>query len=187
MRGPRPASYDYAIGDRDQIISVSPDWIGFARENGAAGLDASAVLGRSIFEFIRGESTQAFYGVLFRRVRGDRTPLTLPFRCDSPDRFRFMELAIAPGEDAVIELRGVLLREQERPHCRLVDTLIPRSEVELDMCSVCTRVRIPGSKWLEVDEAIASFDLFDSVEQPRLRYSVCESCTEFARVNQGVG
>lgn len=170
----------YEIDGRDTIVSVDDAWLEFARRNGALELD-ERVVGHSIWEFIAGPPTRKFYEVLFRRVRSQRKDVLLPFRCDSPRAFRFMQLRIAPGEDDRIALQGALLREQARPHCRLVESMIPRSTVELPMCSVCTRVQILGTEWVEVQDAVARLDLFDSVEQPCLDYTVCEDCRALAR------
>lgn len=174
------SSFDYSVDARDTVTSVSDAWTAFARENGAPHLGPETVVGRALWEFVAGESTRVLYEMIFHRVRRRRTRVTLPFRCDSPDRFRFMELLVEPGEADALDLRGVLIREQARPHLPLLDFGLPRSEVELVVCSVCLRVLVHGTRWTDTDEAVARLGIFETDTQPKLWYSVCEDCRALA-------
>ena len=161
---------------------MSEAWLAFARENAAPEIGSpDAVLGHSIWEFISGKPTRDLYDVIFRRVRGQGETIALPFRCDSPRTYRFMRLVAAPTQGGGISLQGVLIREQDKPCESILDRLFPRSEVSLPMCSVCKRVRLLEKQWVEVEEAVARLDLFDSSAQPSLEYSVCDDCLSQAR------
>ena len=97
--------FDYALDGSDVIVSLGEAWLRFARENGAPELCRESVVGRSLWEYVTGDTTRQLYQAIFRRVRDRGETLVLPFRCDSPERFRFMELAIGCGEGS--ELRAL--------------------------------------------------------------------------------
>jgi hypothetical protein len=104
--GPDSAVCDYAVDGNDVIVSLGDDWLRFARENAAAELSRESVIGHNLWEYVAGNATRELYEVIFRRVRDQRRTLVLPFRCDSPDRFRFMQLAIESGEGPTVLRAG---------------------------------------------------------------------------------
>ena len=161
----------YSLDASDTIVAYGGGWLAFARANGAPELEH--VIGHCIWEYIVGRTTQELYSVIFARVRRRREGLTLPFRCDSPDVFRFMELEVAPGDEDALHCSGRLLRDQKRPHFSMLERLIPRSAPTLRMCSVCKRVQVEGT---ECSDAVRRLDLFDSSEAPALEYAVCDDC-----------
>ncbi len=182
MTGSSPASgaFVYGVDASDTIRSLGDAWLAFARENGAPELTRDAVLGRSLWEFVAGDTTRELYDLIFARVRRERQPVVVPFRCDSPERFRFMQLVVAPASGAALELRGELIREQARPYLPILDRILPRSLEALPMCSVCLRIRIHGSEWVEAEQAVERLALFDSARIPPLDYRVCEDCVRRA-------
>lgn len=181
----RERAYAYAI-DRDDIVSsVSDDWLEFARENRASSLTRDHVVGASLWKFIAGLETRLLYEGLFRRVRRSAEIIELPFRCDSPDRFRFMRLALAPGTEDSIECEGILLREQERPYYSILDRVFPRSQERLTMCSLCKRIHAFDLRWLELEDAIHQLDLFDSAQLPEIDYAVCDECAAVDGLHDG--
>lgn len=169
-----PRVCSYALDASDTIVGYGGDWLDFARANGAPELEH--IVGHCVWEYVAGRTTRELYTTLFQRVRARQARLALPFRCDSPDTFRFMELEIAPGDEGALHVRGRLLREQRRPHFSVLDRMFPRSESTLRMCSVCKRAQIPGIEWMEAEDAVRRLDLFDSREAPGLEYAVCDAC-----------
>ncbi len=178
---PGSAVYDYAIDADNAILSLGEDWLRFARENGAPELSRESVIGHSLWEYVAGDATRELYELIFRRVRRHGHALSLPFRCDSPDRFRFMQLAVESGGGRELRLRGRLLREQKRPFLKLLDRLVVRSSEPVAICSVCLRVKILGTTWVEAEEAVERLDLFASPALPPLDYRVCSDCVALAR------
>ena len=178
-------AFAYAIGRDDCVASVSEEWLEFARENRATDLTRERVVGRPLWEFIAGPETRLLYEGLFRRVRHDAETIELPFRCDSPDRFRFMQLRLEPGPGNSVECLGVLLREQQRPFYSILDRAFPRSRERLIMCSLCKRIHAFDLRWLELEDAIQQLDLFDSANLPEIDYAVCDRCVEVDRLSQG--
>lgn len=178
-------AFAYSIDARDTIVTLSDAWLEFARENRAPELTREEVIGKPLWDFVAGEETRRLYEDVFVRVRGRDETIELPFRCDSPDRFRFMRLLLRPWSGDGIECVGVLIREQQRPVFSILDRAFPRTSASLLMCSLCKRIYAFGSRWLELEDAIHELDLFGKSELPRIDYVVCEGCVPPRRLTQG--
>ena len=166
----------YSIDAEDSVASVSDSWLEFARNNRAPELTRDRVLGQTLWRFIAGQETRRLYEELFSRVRTFHKSIEIPFRCDSPDRFRFMHLILDSASQDSIRCEGILIREQERPFFSILDRAFPRTNVTLPMCSLCKRILVFGARWLEVQDAIRELDLFESVSLPELENVVCDDC-----------
>jgi hypothetical protein len=105
----------WVIDGADKIVHVNDDWLAFAAENFTPQLTASVVLDQYIWRFIQGQETSYLYRQIFRRVRAGNSPVKIPFRCDSPDcrRFMEMELTLLPGD--AIQFMAHILREGNFP------------------------------------------------------------------------
>lgn len=178
-------TFAYSICRDDTVASVSDSWLAFARENRASELTRESVVGRPLWVFVEGKETRLLYEDLFQKVRAGAASYELPFRCDSPDRFRFMRLVLRPAPQDSIECEGILVREQSRPFFSILDRAFPRSSDTLAMCSLCKRIWAFDLRWLEVEEAIHQLKLFDSARPPELRYTVCEDCAATDRRASG--
>ena len=170
----------YRINASDRLIFVNEDWLEFARENQAEGLTRENVLNRSLWDFVTDPETQHIYELVFERVRSGGFGVTLPYRCDSPDRRRFMELEVTPLPAGSLQIVSRLLREEMRETIRLLEPKsVARGEI-LSMCGWCKRIRVGDNTWLEVEEAVAEMDLFAAPELPRISHITCPSCYEHA-------
>lgn len=170
----------YSVDARDTLDSVNEDWLRFARDNGAPELTRERVLGRPLWDFIEGPETRELYAGLFEAVRRRGETFEIPFRCDSPDRFRFMQLALAPGREGGIVCRGLLVREQPRPFYSILDRAFPRAPDTLRLCSLCKRVLVHGSRWTELADAVRELGLFARDAAPDLEHGVCDRCRDAA-------
>jgi hypothetical protein len=166
----------YQIDSQERIVAVGDDWLDFARGNGAPELTAEAVVGACWSDFVADPETRSLYGKIFDRVRLNDAELIVPFRCDSPDRFRFMRLVISPGLGGTLTCLGLLEREQERPFYSILDKAFPRSDRSLPICSLCRKVEVAPKEWLEIEDAVVRLDLLDSTRVPRLEERVCAEC-----------
>lgn len=181
-----PGIYRYTIDRSDALRGVDDAWLGFARDNEAAELTRAHVLGRPLWQFIAGAETSRIYALLLSRVRDRGAPVSVPFRCDSPDRFRFMRLDLSAAEDGGVALAGVLVREQARPHYPLLDRLCTRSRYAFPICSFCRRIYAFG-EWLEAEQAVARLGLLESEHPPAIEEEVCASCSSECRTLAAVG
>ena len=166
----------WIIDAADKFVHVNDDWLAFAGENTAPQLTAALVLDQPIWRFIQGQETSYLYNQIFSRVRAGRSPVKFPFRCDSPDCRRFMEmkLSLLPGD--AIQFMAHMVREEWRDPVDLLDASQDRSGEFLKICSWCKKINIPGRGWGEIEAAIAALDLFGHHSMPRMTHTICDSC-----------
>jgi len=181
MSEARTLSTRYRVEPDMRIGWTSANWDRFARENGAPELTDGRVLGHPLWEYIEGDGTRAVYAAVIEWVRATGREIVLPFRCDSPDVRRFMELRMKPSPKQELEVVAELLREEPRSYVGLLDPRRPRAGEAIRICSFCKRVEIRGSEWLEVEDATTALELSDDAPYPPLDHSVCPDCEATAR------
>jgi hypothetical protein len=174
-------SFIWIIDDADKFVHVNDDWLAFARENGAPELSAATVLDQPLWRFIQGRETAYLYKQIFSRLRAGKSPIKFPFRCDSPDRRRFMEMKLSLLAGGAIEFLARLLRQEFRQPQDFLDASGDRSEAFLKICSWCKKIYIPDRGWAEIEEVIGPLDLFGSNAMSRMTHTICESCSELVR------
>jgi hypothetical protein len=167
----------YAIDDQDRLIRLDDGYYRFAAENGWDGAGDS--LGRSLWDFVDGNEVKKVQRLLLRRVREGVREVELPFRCDSPDVTREMDIRIAADRTGRVVLFSARLRdEEEREEPQpLLDPDAPRAEGDfLSMCAWCDRFLVEG-EWVEVEEAAKRLELFRRREMPMLDHGICPECS----------
>lgn len=174
-------TFIYRIDAADRITHVNEEWLSFAVENGSPALDRKAVINRPLWDFIYGTETKHIYRVIVDRVRAAGLPLSIPFRCDSPELRLFMEMEIVPLDKKAVEFDCALLRTEPRPRMALLDPLTERSDDFLAMCSWCKRIRLAGNEWVEVEEAVKRLNMFEAASLPQLTHGMCGSCNGLSR------
>jgi hypothetical protein len=202
-----PMDTTYHLDNSDRIVGVNADWIAFAIANGAPDLPGR-VLGRAVWQFISNRTVRELYRTLFRRVRETRAPMTVTFRCDSPDVRRIMSLTVESDAESadVLACHASLLHEE--PHAPSVRTFAAlrsfgastdvaagsdgqapsrqlnatgprRAEPLLSMCSWCKRVNVSG--WREIEDAlVVDPSLFTEPVRP-ITHGICPACAERVR------
>jgi len=166
----------YQIDSLDSIVWLDRSWGEFAKRNGAPELRAEQVLGRRLPDFLAGDEVRHLWLLVIQRVREEERSVTLPFRCDSPDLRRFMELELTPLGQGHVELTARLLRKEARDRVALLDADVPRSNDTLPICSQCKRIQGSEQEWVEVEEGIKALDLFGGGLLPRLTHVLCDAC-----------
>ena len=154
----------------------------FAGENTAPQLTASVVLDQPIWRFIQGQETIYLYKQIFGRVRAGKSPVKFPFRCDSPDCRRFMEMKLSLLAGGAIQFMAQILRQEWRPPLDILDASRDLSGEFLKICSWCKKVNIPGRGWGEIEAAIQALDLFGHHSLPRMTHTICDSCHDAIRL-----
>jgi hypothetical protein len=169
-------SFIWIIDDADKLVHVNDEWLAFAGENRAPQLTASLVLDQPIWRFIQGQETIYLYQQIFARLRAGKSPVKFPFRCDSPDCRRCMEmkLSLLPGD--AIRCMAQMLRQEWRQPQDLLDASRDRTGEFLKICSWCKKINIPGQGWGEIEAAIEPLDLFGHPSMPRMTHTICDSC-----------
>jgi len=170
------ADLEYAVDGGDQLIFLGDQWLEFAFENGAPELTPEAILGRPIWQFISDAETRSLYSVMFAQVRATSQCITVPFRCDSPRRRRFLEMRLSPGGGGVIRLATRQLGQEEREReVALVAGLPGRGEL-VTSCSWCKRVKLSDDTWVDVEAAAGRLGLFTRAPLLQLTHGICPSC-----------
>lgn len=168
--------FRYVVDAQDRIISANGHWFDFAFENGAHGLKAETLPGRSLWDFILDRETKLLYQVLLKAVRERGEAKSLPYRCDSADRRRFMELTISNSGGGSVLFRSRMIREEYREKVPLLAENVVRSDCLIVMCSWCKKVRVRPEEWLEVEQAVKELGLFSALELPRISHGICDRC-----------
>ncbi len=138
-------SFIWIIDDADKIVHVNDDWLAFAGENTAPQLTASSVLDQLIWRFIQGQETIYLYKQIFSRLRAGKSPVKFPFRCDSPDCRRFMEMKLSLLPGGAIQFIAQILRQEWRDPVDLLDASRDRTGEFLKICSWCKKITYSGT------------------------------------------
>lgn len=173
-----PHVIEYMVRPDCTVVDVQGEWDTFATENDAADLTVSAVVGHDLREFLGGAETRLIYQALIERILGTGRLVRFPFRCDSPDARRYMEMEIERPDPDLIRFRSRMIREEDRPAQPLFNTKVARSDELLVTCSWCKRVKTEGDVWVEVEDYVASSGLMEADVLPRLTHGVCPDCEE---------
>lgn len=171
------ANLTYRVDSADRLTAVDDAWKEFARYNQGEELAETSVLGRSLWDFIEDRETRHLFGLIVEKVRREAKSVSLPFRCDSPDHRRFLELRLDPLEHGAVQFTSKLVREERRAPVALLDAGTPRSEEMLAICSWCKKVEVPDG-WKEIEEAAGIIELFSAAALPKLSHAICPACKE---------
>jgi len=176
----------YHIDKDDRIVFLSESWKSFASNNMAGVLTKDYVLNKSIYDFVADEKIRHLYQMVLDRSRHEQKRIRLPFRCDSPDRRRYMAMEVFPLNADLLSMKSCMLKEELREPVSLLDTTIPRTDDYLTICSWCKRVRVSEDNWADVELAIEQLSLFDDSGLPKLSHGMCNDCYKnaIAEVNQ---
>ncbi len=180
-KSPKQSCFIWTIDAADKIVHVNDDWLTFARENGAPRLAAALVLGQSLWRFIQGQETVYLYQQILARLRTGRRPITFPFRCDAPDRRRYLEMKLSLLAGSRVQFQTRILRQEYRQPLDFLAACQDRSGEFLKVCSWCNKIYIPDRGWGEPGEAIGALDLFGPRSMPRMTHTICDSCFDFIR------
>jgi hypothetical protein len=159
------------------IVVVNDEWLSFGSEN-VYNLSQDVVVNKSLWDFIIDKETQHLYKIMLEKVRAVNARIKFPFRCDSPDCRRFMELEIFTLNENLIEFRSRIVKLEFRPQAALLDFWVERSEEFVRICGWCKKIYVSEAKWVEVEEAVEELNLFGETKLPQLTHSICPSCKE---------
>ena len=171
-------TFTYVIDARDRLVRVDEAWIRFARENWDPDFTDSSVIGRRLWDFIREETTRHIYQMIVARIRsGDKKEYRIPFRCDSPDRKREMEMVITGGASGEIVFTSLLMNEQKRELTAPHETDSHGDGVSIRMCSWCKKIYDDETdEWITLEEAVRRMRLFHEGSLPSVTHGICDVC-----------
>lgn len=169
--------FSYSIDRDHRIVAGYPMWTGFERTSGCF-CTTEEVLDRPLWSLIADQLSRRLYRDLIFRIRDNNSGACIPYRCDSLDTRRFLEIEISSGDDGErIDFSNRILRTERRRPIPLLDpSRRQRSGQLLSICSWCNLVQVPDRERVEVEEAIEQLSLFDTNLLPQLNHDICESC-----------
>lgn len=176
-------SCSYQVDAQDRLVFIGGAWTAFARENGGEVLLNNPPLGQPIWHFIQGLSTQNIYYLIMKQVRETGATIRFPFRCDSPEVLRYMEMAVSPAENNGVRFHTTLTRVLERSAPYTRESQPAHQESMVQICAWCDLVLVQ-SDWLSLEDAIWMLGLFDAPEAPPISHSICPACVRL--LNQQV-
>jgi hypothetical protein len=180
----------YWLDANNDIVKVNDTW--------DANMDSKCwterasshyIIGKHLFEFICDDVTRMYVSTMIDSVRLIPKTIVKPYRCDSSDCKRFMEMKIFPDENGLICLVHELVREEplvNPVYFKAVSageqqTDAPKNNVRRTgffiRCSICNRLKDRKTKlWQEIE----ALDDNDPAEANELNviYGVCPACLE---------
>jgi len=168
-----------AIGERR--------WNEFSRENSGQHSDAQTLLGRNLFDFIKGESVKAIYQSSHATLIEDaKAKISFEYRCDAPHIERRMLMSISPiqhdGDETAILYQSQVLDERVRvpmmiyssDNCRRSHNV----EDHTSICDFCSKIAWPvGSAQINQDWiSAAAYYRRGGSAQVRLSHGICPAC-----------
>lgn len=167
---------EYVVREDLTIRSVGGPWDRFARENGVQDLNAGAVVGRRLGDFIADPGTRGIYKGLVERVLAAGDRVRFAYRCDAPDRRRFMRMSMERVGPGLVRFRSRILREEPRPAQPILAPDIPRSADLVRMCGWCKKIELAGRGWLEVEDYVRDPEVWSEPPLPRVSHGMCPEC-----------
>ncbi|MEG3619005.1 hypothetical protein V5T82_11110 [Magnetovibrio sp. PR-2] len=156
------------------IIDVNDQWDLFAIENDADGLVHAHVIGQPLLKYVTGDSTRMFVEVMLQGARVRNTIISKPYRCDSPDLKRALEMRIIPLDNHEVRLENhiVSLQTVAQP-VHFIGHATPSSD-RVKRCSMCNKVEL-DQEWRDpLDGSVAQSFLDPS--SVKVYYGVCDPC-----------
>jgi len=170
------------------ILAVGrPGWDGFARPHGAVA--AEEMVGRNLFEAMRGEPVRQAYADVHRVVlAGERPWVSFEYRCDSPELARRMRMSIsrvrAPEGAQGLLHQSQLLSATPRPWMslfepdRIVESLRAETSLSIvNLCGFCQRVAWPSAQAPAEWIAPEIYYQRGGEADVRVSHGVCPECT----------
>jgi hypothetical protein len=121
------------------------------------------------------ELTRHIYQQMLVEVRNGRS-LSFDFRCDSPDRRRFLEMRMTPFANEGVQFETFTTCVEERSSQELYRRPAEFTDELVITCSWCKKIRTAENVWYEVEQAVQILQLFELNPTPNLSHGMCEDC-----------
>lgn len=154
------ATYSHWVDKNDIVVGVSDNWQSFAQENlGARICFPHNIIGSSLWDHIRDPETKHLYEIILQKVREYNRPVTFSFRCDSPEKRRFLKLSVIPIKEGSVDFISKTIKTELRKPIELLRSDIVKSDETIRICSMCKKIAMSETDWKEVEFAIQELRL----------------------------
>lgn len=177
----------YWLDDDNIICRVDDHWDrAMDSQNWSDRASASKIVGKPLFEFICDDVTRMYVATMIESVRVIPHTSFRPYRCDTPDMKRFMQMIITPEENGWIRVSHVLIRTEPLKKPVTFTTTTPitplrqlrnNQTINYVRCSICNRLQQYGNwdnSWHEADSFVVLGHA--SVKPLKVLHSVCPDC-----------
>lgn len=171
-------SYDYVIDHEYRIVEISSEFVRFAQDNKAAKLTEQSLIGSCLFDHFDQAEVIELYKSLIDKVIETQQEVVVPFRCDAPEKRRFMRLRIQPESHGRIRFFGVEDRIEPRESVSLLDLESTRNDEFVVVCSWCKKVR-DDDDWVEIEDGFTDEQLYNSKGIPKISHGICTDCKNY--------
>lgn len=180
----------YWVDNNNIIRKVDDHWDQTMNsESWSERASAKEIIGKPLFNFICDDITRMYIATMIESVRVIPHTSFRPYRCDTPDTKRYMQMIITPEDNGWIRVSHELLRTEPITKPAVFKTVVNRTQIKHSIsteagvakiqfvrCSICNRLQRIGdyaSKWKEVDD----FTDHESIAMPvKVIYGVCSDC-----------
>lgn len=145
--------FTFIIDANDCIEQTHRHWDEFALENGGESLPG-LVVGKPLLDFICGVGVRQATERILSAVRADGVTRHFPFRCDSANVIRRMEMEVSLLPESRLRLQSRIIRLETRPSVTLIQVSDACDPAGLSLCPNCRLARL-GDAWIEETEAVA--------------------------------
>lgn len=180
---PKPLTYTIDSGDR--LASVDAAFRRFALENGWPEGAGTSILGRPVWSFVADAETRLLWGALLARCRSGH-PVRVTIRCDAPAERRLLELRLESSPGGDVTIRSTTLAASPRVAQHVWSAAPAAGLPPVLACGWCKRLRAPGGRWLEVEEAAEELGLLRAPAPPLLSHGICPDCDRDVREKAGL-
>lgn len=183
----------YWIDENNIIRQVDASWdSAMDSKSWSERASSKSVIGKSLFEFICDDVTRMYIAAMIDTVRVIPQSLFRPYRCDTPEAKRYMQMTVSPGENGWLKVSHEQLRIEPLPQKVSFNPLPQDSPAASSLlsphkgkkgpakkvyirCSICNCLSEIGSNhWQEVDSLAKQTAL--AKEPLHVIYSVCPEC-----------
>lgn len=188
----------YWLDSKNIICKVDDTWdTHMDSSSWAERASSDTIIGKHLFDFVCDDVTRMYIATMIESVRVIPRTIVRPYRCDSPDRKRYMKMIISPERNGGVCVSHELVREEPLPKPVNFKT-VSGKEIELNSnsypglsgvgylirCSICNSLknRKTGS-WHEVD-TLTEVNI-DTTKPLNVLYGVCPNCMSELRKQNG--
>ena len=168
----------YQIDQDDVITEIDGGWDEFALSNAGEKALRSQMLGTKLFSSIQNAETISLYQQINDEVRATGDPVSLPFRCDSPECKRLFQLSVLPTEHDGLTFHSRMHSDVTRLYpLHVLSREREHDGLSIPMCSICKCIQAYPPTWSDLDEGIRSLNHINP-PYPKLHQTICPDCAQ---------
>lgn len=168
----------HTIDACNRIVAVNAAWLDFMKTLVSGNLTVDAVIGKSVWDFVRGVQVRQLWEILFERVRAVGAPVFVPMRADTATLRRVMDVELHPLPEGAIRQVFECVWTEGRASVALLDSAHPRNDASLLCCAWCNRIQVRMGAWEEIEDALMTLRIEAAESLPEVRQAVCSGCKQ---------